>query len=126
MIRSAAKRPAPARGRAGAAAKHLGEAVAVPPPRTKWTRRVPDPVLIGHAAGFTPVKPPAARGAAGDAAAAAGGVAVGDTLEVERCSFAVGPVRSPAPPHALTHARTASCVRGRPAQGDCEERTTKP
>jgi hypothetical protein len=95
VIRSAAKLPAPARVRAGAAAKHLG---------------------------FTPVKPRAA----GAAAAAAGGVAVGDTLEIERCSFAVGPVRSPAPPHALTHARTASCVRGRPAQGDCEERTTKP
>ena len=27
---------------------------AVPPPRTKWTRRVPHPVLIGHAASLTP------------------------------------------------------------------------
>ena len=25
-----------------------------PPPRTKWTRRVPHLVLIGHAASFTP------------------------------------------------------------------------
>jgi len=25
-----------------------------PPSRTKWTRRVPDPVLIGHAASLTP------------------------------------------------------------------------
>jgi len=25
-----------------------------PPPRTKWTRRVPHPVLIGHAASRTP------------------------------------------------------------------------
>ena len=25
-----------------------------PPPRTKWTRRVPRPVLIGHAASLTP------------------------------------------------------------------------
>jgi hypothetical protein len=25
-----------------------------PPPRTKWTRRVPHPVLIGHAASLTP------------------------------------------------------------------------
>ena len=24
-----------------------------PPPRTKWTRRVPRPVLIGHAASLT-------------------------------------------------------------------------
>ena len=28
--------------------------VAPPPPRTKWTRRVPHPVLIGHAASLTP------------------------------------------------------------------------
>ena len=27
---------------------------APPPPRTKWTRRVPHPVLIGHAASITP------------------------------------------------------------------------
>ena len=27
---------------------------APPPPRTKWTRRVPHPVLIGHAASLTP------------------------------------------------------------------------
>ena len=26
----------------------------LPPPRTKWTRRVPHPVLIGHAASLTP------------------------------------------------------------------------
>ena len=32
-----------------------------PPPRTKWTRRVPHPVLIGHAASLTP---PAAAAAA--------------------------------------------------------------
>ena len=25
-----------------------------PPPRTNWTRRVPHPVLIGHAASLTP------------------------------------------------------------------------
>ena len=25
-----------------------------PPPRTKWTRRIPHPVLIGHAASLTP------------------------------------------------------------------------
>ena len=25
-----------------------------PPPRTKWTRRVPHPVLIGHAGSLTP------------------------------------------------------------------------
>ena len=25
-----------------------------PPPGTKWTRRVPHPVLIGHAASLTP------------------------------------------------------------------------
>ena len=29
--------------------------VSLPPPlRTKWTRRVPHPVLIGHAASFLP------------------------------------------------------------------------
>jgi hypothetical protein len=38
-----------------AAAKLLAEANTnltgrAPPPRTKWTRRVPHPVLIGHAA----------------------------------------------------------------------------
>ena len=27
-----------------------------PPPRTKWTRRVPHPVLIGHAASLTPAQ----------------------------------------------------------------------
>ena len=32
-----------------------------PPPRTKWTRRVPHPVLIGHAASLTTSRP--ARGA---------------------------------------------------------------
>jgi hypothetical protein len=26
----------------------------LPPPRTKWTRRVPQPVLIRHAASLTP------------------------------------------------------------------------
>ena len=30
------------------------EAIKVPPPRTKWTRFVPHPVLIGHAASLTP------------------------------------------------------------------------
>jgi hypothetical protein len=28
----------------------------LPPPRTKWTRRVPHPVLIGHAASLTPYR----------------------------------------------------------------------
>jgi len=31
-----------------------GPAALPPPPRTKWTRRVPHPVLIGHAASLTP------------------------------------------------------------------------
>jgi hypothetical protein len=35
-----------------------------PPPRTKWTRRVPHPVLIGHAASLTCQ---CARASAGDA-----------------------------------------------------------
>jgi len=30
--------------------------VLTPPPRTKWTRRVPHPVLIGHAASLTPYR----------------------------------------------------------------------
>ena len=29
-----------------------------PPPRTKWTRRVPHPVLIGHVASLTAPRPP--------------------------------------------------------------------
>ena len=39
-----------------ASAPRRGEFVraAVPPPRTKWTCRVPPPVLIGHAASLTP------------------------------------------------------------------------
>ena len=32
-----------------------GKARAPPPSRTKWTRRVPHPVLIGHAASLTQV-----------------------------------------------------------------------
>ena len=34
----------------------IGDPVLPPPPpyRTKWTRRVPHPVLIGHAASLTP------------------------------------------------------------------------
>ena len=34
---------------------------AVPPPRTKWTRRVPHPVLIGHAASLSRGAPWRAR-----------------------------------------------------------------
>ena len=40
-----------AAGAAGAAA--AGGRPPPPPPRTKWTRRVPHPVLIGHAASLT-------------------------------------------------------------------------
>jgi sugar phosphate isomerase/epimerase len=38
-------------------AERLGakELVVPPPPRTKWTRRVPHPVLIGHAASLSQV-----------------------------------------------------------------------
>ena len=36
-----------------------------PPPRTKWTRRVPHPVLIGHAASLTAPPPRTADRAAG-------------------------------------------------------------
>ena len=40
-----------AAGRDGARdARLLAFAMGSPPPRTKWTRRVPHPVLIGHAA----------------------------------------------------------------------------
>jgi hypothetical protein len=39
------------RAAAGAGAPLTGRP---PPPRTKWTRRVPHPVLIGHAASLTP------------------------------------------------------------------------
>ena len=35
--------------------RHLVRGASPPPPsRTKWTRRVPHPVLIGHAASLTP------------------------------------------------------------------------
>ena len=35
--------------------EYLMQSLEVPPPRrTKWTRRVPHPVLIGHAASLTP------------------------------------------------------------------------
>ena len=48
-----------------------------PPPRTKWTRRVPHPVLIGHAASRTPYR--------GRSAAAAGSqVSLEEALELER------------------------------------------
>ena len=44
----------------GAAERALELMQALPPPppssRTKWTRRVPHPVLIGHAASLTPYK----------------------------------------------------------------------
>ena len=43
-----------------------------PPPRTNWTRRVPHPVLIGHAASLTPYPPrprPSRRSAAASAPA---------------------------------------------------------
>ena len=40
------------RGAGGVRRAH--EAVLPPPPRTKWTRRVPHPILIGHAAPLTP------------------------------------------------------------------------
>ena len=46
---------APSRAaRARRAAPPVGAAGEHPPPRTKWTRRVPHPVLIGHAASPTP------------------------------------------------------------------------
>jgi len=43
--------------RAGAAEERARAALLVspPPPRTKWTRRVPHPVLIGHAASLSQV-----------------------------------------------------------------------
>jgi len=37
--------------RRGAAVRGTGGAAPPPPPRNKWTRRVPHPVLIGHAGG---------------------------------------------------------------------------
>ena len=45
-----------------------------PPPRTKWTRRVPHPVLIGHAASLSQVvAEPFFLGAAAGAFAGGGG-----------------------------------------------------
>ena len=52
---------------AGLVAGFGGEAAALvcapplsPPHRTKWTRRIPHPVLIGHAASLSPPTPRAA------------------------------------------------------------------
>jgi hypothetical protein len=50
---------APAIAPATAVPRRRGLSTAVfkqepPPPRIKWTRRVPHPVLIGHAASLTP------------------------------------------------------------------------
>ena len=39
---------------AGLNVRKPAEALCAPPPLTKWTRRVPHPVLIGHAASLTP------------------------------------------------------------------------
>ena len=65
----AARRPARAARRVGARDPSRG-APHPPPPRTKWTRRVPHPVLIGHAASlgrFPPSPNPAlASAVAGD------------------------------------------------------------
>jgi hypothetical protein len=41
-------------GRKGFVKLALKHGTRPPPPRTKWTRRVLHPVLIGHAASFTP------------------------------------------------------------------------
>jgi len=50
--------PAPTRAEFAArinfAEMRLVGAVRSPPSRTKWTRRVPQPVLIGHVASLTP------------------------------------------------------------------------
>ena len=48
---------------------------ASPPPRTKWTRRVPHPVLIGHAAPLSQVWAPDGRRVLRQSAAAARGAA---------------------------------------------------
>jgi hypothetical protein len=50
----AAEREYEAPWRAHGGAAPPAEAPPLPPPRTKWTRRVPHPVLIGHAASLTP------------------------------------------------------------------------
>ena len=61
-LRASRRRAEPAL-RAGLALVDLAAAYAImseaprpatPTPRTKWTRRVPHPVLIGHAASLTP------------------------------------------------------------------------
>ena len=44
------------RWRRACRARHSSSTPGLPPPRTKWTRRVPHPVLIGHAASFTPYR----------------------------------------------------------------------
>jgi hypothetical protein len=35
----------------------VADAAVSPPSRTNWSRRVPHPVLIGHAASLTPYRP---------------------------------------------------------------------
>ena len=41
-------------GKLDVRAADFKEKMPPPPSRTKWTRRVPHPVLIGHAASLTP------------------------------------------------------------------------
>ena len=52
-----------------------------PPPRTKWTRRVPPPVLIGHAASFkrTAQRPCCKEACGGDLGKRASGAGCGVT-----------------------------------------------
>jgi replicative superfamily II helicase len=52
-----ARVPIESQMRGALAEHHNAEIAAGPPPplpRTKWTRRIPHPVLIGHAASLTP------------------------------------------------------------------------
>ena len=67
---------ASARGRRRRGARSRGSRPRgwLPPPRTKWTRRVPHPVLIGHAASLTrSVSALGARGLLGAGGSGAGG-----------------------------------------------------
>jgi len=109
-----------------------------PPPRTKWTRRVPHPVLIGHAASLTILSPQRTEAASQDhtfghqgsrASALARGnsrALLGISREVEcdargRFRRQLPPVKQPRDPSGGAHDASRASLRGA-AGRHCPER----
>ena len=91
----------------------LGLSVKAPPrpPRTKWTRRVPHPILIGHAASLTPYRPRAWSGSRATSGSSG-------SLPTRRCQGRVHPTASRArvamaPRAAAAASRAAAAARRR-------------